>query len=59
MSDRLEKLEAFFKEVGRLTVDHNAIYSRVDEAVDGTAVVYPKDLGAALEKVDPEWYEHV
>ncbi len=58
MSDRLELLEQFFKEVANLTLNHRVVYSRVDENVDGQATVYPSDLGAALEKVDPEWWKH-
>lgn len=55
MSDRLTLLEEFFKEVSKLTLNHGSIYSRIDENVDGIATVTPKDLGEALEKVDPEW----
>lgn len=58
MSDRLSKLEAFFKEVAQLTLHHDAIYSRIDENLDGVAVVYPSKLGPALEKVDPEWWKN-
>ncbi len=58
MPDRLELLEQFFKAVANLTLNHKVVYSRVDENVDGSAVVYPSDLGAALEKVDPEWWKH-
>jgi hypothetical protein len=47
-AERLEKLEAFFKEVGDLTSNHETLH---DHAVD-----YPSDLGKALEKVDPDWW---
>jgi hypothetical protein len=46
------KLEAFFREIADLTLNHDV------EGVDGdTAVVYPSKLGKALEKVDPEWWK--
>lgn len=47
-ADRLEKLEAFFEEVGDLTSNHETLHDH--------AVVYPSDLGKALEKVDPDWW---
>ena len=43
------KLEAFFKEVAKLTLNHN-------EEKDMGAYVTAADLGKALEKVDPEWF---
>jgi hypothetical protein len=45
----VEKLEAFFKEVAKLTLDH--------DVVDDHAVIYASRLGAALEKVDFEWWK--
>lgn len=50
MSNRLEKLETFFKEVANLTSNH--------DVHEDSAVVYPSKLGEALEKVDPEWWKH-
>jgi hypothetical protein len=48
-SERLEKLEAFFLEVAYLTSHHNVL--------DDSAVVYPRDLGIALSRVDPDWWK--
>lgn len=56
---RLEKLESFFKEVASLTVNHDTLTSSDDGVEDEYAVVYPNKLGAALEKVDPDWYKNV
>jgi hypothetical protein len=42
------KLEAFFREVTQLTLNH--------DCVGDHAVVFPSKLGAALVKVDPEWW---
>ena len=59
---RLEKLEAFFDEVVNLTRNHNGIHfaaTNDDEKAEvdyDIAVVYPSDLGKALEKVDPQWH---
>ena len=47
---RLELLETFFREIVRLTVNH--------EELIGSAVVYPSALGDALAKVDPKWYNN-
>ena len=46
--DRDELLERFFYEVAQLTLNH--------DTVGDYAVVFPKKLGEALEKVDPGWY---
>lgn len=48
---RLELLEVFFLEICRLTVDHDVINDH--------AVVYPRDLGDALMRVDKEWWRNV
>jgi hypothetical protein len=58
---RLEKLEEFFLTVAKLTANHDGIHFRVtnehkDQIEQDIAVVYPSKLGAALEKVDPEWW---
>ena len=45
---RLELLEGFFREIARLTINH--------EELRGSAVVYPSALGDALAEVDREWY---
>jgi len=47
----VEKLEAFFKEVAKLTLDHDVL--------DDHAVIYASKLGAALEKVDFEWWKSI
>ncbi len=60
MKPTYEQLEAFYKEVASMTVNHDVL------RVGGTdfdpdehpAVVYPSKLGKALEKVDPEWYRN-
>lgn len=46
---RLAKLEAFYREVAELTLNHANI--------GDCAVVFPSVLGLALEKVDPEWWK--
>lgn len=48
----LNKLREFYKEICELTANHDVIEN---EDV-GIAVVYPNRLGAALEKINPEWY---
>lgn len=48
-----EKLEQFFRTVADLTSNHDVLSDRAG----GYAVVWPKDLGKALEKVDPEWWK--
>ena len=49
-SERLRKLEAFYKAVAQLTFDHDVI--------GDSAVVFPSKLGEELERVDPEWYKN-
>lgn len=44
-----EQLKTFYKEVAKLTINHNVL--------NDNAVVYPSDLGPALEKIDPYWFE--
>lgn len=44
----LDKLEEFFREVAKLTSDHDVL--------GDSAVVYPSKLGKALEKVDENWW---
>lgn len=53
---RLYKLEQFYQEVARLTMNHDVI-----RAVDGNeyASVSPSNLGALLEEIDPNWYGNV
>jgi hypothetical protein len=46
---RLEKLEAFYKAVIELTINH--------EVVGDHATVSPRKLGEALEKVDSNWWK--
>lgn len=48
--DRFMKLENFFQEVVKLTIEH--------EVIGDAAVVYPSALGVALSRVDPEWYRN-
>ena len=48
---RLKLLEQFYLDVINLTVDH--------EVIGESAVVFPSDLGNALEKVDPRWYDNM
>lgn len=49
------KLYAFFREVARLTVEHDVV---VDMDNEDHAVVFPSKLGEALEKVDPDWFNN-
>ena len=60
LADRqwLQKLEAFYEAVIDLTINHDTLTSSQDGVEDYYAVVFPKKLGAALEKVDPEWYKN-
>lgn len=44
-----QKLQRFFSEVKDLTINHDVL--------DDHAVVYPRDLGDALSRVDPHWAE--
>jgi hypothetical protein len=44
-----QKLQRFFSEVKELTINHDVL--------DDNAVVYPRDLGDALSRVDPHWAE--
>lgn len=46
---RIRELENFFREVALLTLNH--------ETIDDNAVVFPSELGKALEKVDPVWWK--
>lgn len=60
--ERLEKLEAFYRTVADLTLNHDGIHFRVTNSGDDqieydVAVVYPSKLGDALEKVDKEWWK--
>jgi hypothetical protein len=48
-AERLQKLEAFFKAVAKLTLNHEVIGDR--------ASVSPRALGWELEKVNPEWWK--
>ena len=43
------KLQKFFSEVKDLTINHDVL--------DDHAVLYPRDLGDALSRVDPNWAE--
>jgi hypothetical protein len=43
-----KRLDDFFKRIAKLTSNHQCIGDK--------AVVYPRDLGAALSEVDPEWW---
>ena len=51
--EELEKLREFYNAVARLTIDH---YHLECEHYHH-AVVFPRDLGEALAKVDPEWWK--
>jgi hypothetical protein len=51
----VEKLRQFYHEVAHLTLCHDHIEISDDE---GYAVVFPKDLGPALEKIDKEWWKN-
>lgn len=46
-----EKLEAFFKQIAFLTSTH--------DSCKDNAVVTAKNLGEALEKVDPDWWKNI
>ena len=53
----LRKLREFYKEIAKLTVNHDVLYPSGDGPVDdGVAVVYPSKLGSVLSKIDNEWY---
>lgn len=54
---RLEKLEAFYKAVAKLTLWHKTAEKGAYE--EGTAVVYPSDLGPELEKISSTWWKEV
>ena len=57
-SDRLQKLEAFFEAVSKLTLNHDSIsWYDGDGYENDYAVVFPSKLGPELEKVDPKWYD--
>ena len=46
-----------YKEIAKLTVNHDVLYPSGDGPVDdGVAVVYPSKLGSVLSKIDNEWY---
>jgi len=55
---RIAKLEAFYKAVIDLTLNHDTLNSPIWGGEEEHAVVFPSKLGAALEKVDPEWYRN-
>ena len=57
-TERLQKLEVFFKEVAYLTVKHGVAYvtDNSGNTID-IASVSPKDLGNALAKVDENWWK--
>lgn len=44
-----DKLCDLFYEIAHLTTEHGS--------QNGIAVVYPKDIGECLAKVDPQWWE--
>jgi hypothetical protein len=48
-ADRLVKLERFYREVARLTLNHDVLADH--------AVVFPSKLGPVLEEVDKEWWK--
>jgi hypothetical protein len=48
-ADRLRKLEKFYCEVARLTLNHDVLADH--------AVVFPSKLGSVLEEVDKEWWK--
>lgn len=54
-TEELEKLRKFYHKVAHLTLCHDHIEISDDE---GYAVVFPKDLGAALEEIDKEWWKN-
>jgi len=45
----LRNLKAMYNEVRSLTMNHNNL--------EGYAVVYPSDLGVALERVRVDWWK--
>jgi len=47
----IKKLEQLYEDVKYLTMNHGDI--------GGHATITAKDLGEALEKVDPEWWRKV
>lgn len=51
--EELEKLRAFYNAVARLTSHHD----HVECEHYHHAVVFPRDLGEELAKVDPEWWK--
>lgn len=51
MKPTYEQLEAFYREVAKLTLNHD---------VQGdSAVVFPSKLGDALERVSPNWWKDI
>lgn len=54
---RLQKLEAFFKAVAHLTLNHDTLSSADAGMEEDYAVVFPNKLSDELEKVDPEWWK--
>jgi len=59
MQPDYNKLLAFYNEVADMTMNHSVAYFPKGNRGEweSVAVVYPKDLGAALEHVDPEWWK--
>lgn len=59
---RLEKLEEFFRTVADLTSNHDGAHFYITDNHErkletDVAMVSPAKLGAALEKVDPQWWK--
>jgi len=59
---RLEKLEEFFRTVADLTMNHDGAHFYITDNHErkletDVATVSPAKLGAALEKVDPQWWK--
>ena len=55
---RLVKLEAFYKAIIQLTVNHDTLESTDSGMSEDYAVVFPNKLSKELEKIDPEWYKN-
>jgi len=59
---RLKKLEEFYRTVADLTSNHDGAHFYITDGRErkletDVAMVSPAKLGAALEKVDPQWWK--
>lgn len=52
-----KKLMAFYRQVAKLTANHDQHWRKKVCGACDCAVVTAYELGLALEKVDPKWWE--